>query len=98
MATLVRKNISLHSYEIELVTRVRNEGTAERAALREVTGVDLPESASEAESLRAILKIGLSAIEEKVMTYGYAALAAARTEDDTATTAAIRRRGAAYTD
>src|SRR5665647_554615 len=98
MSTLTRKNISLHTSEIEIVNRVRDEGTAEHAALREVSGLDLPAAASEAESLRAILKVGLWAIEEKVMTYGYAALAAARTGEDVETTAAIRRRGASYRD
>ncbi len=98
MSTLTRKNVSLHTSEIQIVSRVRHEGTPEHDALREVSGHELSPSASEAESLRAILKVGLQVIEERVLTNGYAALAASQTADDRAATAAIRRRAAAYTD
>ncbi len=88
----------LRTQEIAIVERVRSAGTAEYLAVREVAGIDLPNTPSEAESLHALLQIGIAAVEEKVMTNGYAALAASRNDEDHATTAAIRSRGAAYRD
>lgn len=98
MATLTRKNVSLRTQELEVVARVRDEGSPEREALRDAFGVELPERVSEAESLRVVLKVGLRAIEEKIMDNGYAELAASQTDEDASSTRAVRDRGARYTD
>ncbi len=94
MSTTVRKSVPLHPQELELLDRVRSAGTPENDALREATGIEFPQGTSEAESLRAILKIGIATIEDRVMEHGYAAMAAERDEDDRAFAAAMRRRTA----
>jgi hypothetical protein len=98
MPSLTRKNLSLQRDEQEFVNWVRSAGTAERWAFRKVSGLELSESASEAEVLRAIFKTGMRVIEEQVTTDGYAALAASRTDADTQARDAVRRRGARYRD
>lgn len=80
----------LHTAELAILERVRSAGTPEFDALREVCS--LSETASEAESLHAILKIGLATIEEKVMNHGYAAMAAERDDEDLAIASMMRQR------
>lgn len=98
MATLTRKNVPLRPDELEVVDRVRVAGSDEREVLQARFGIELPARPSEAETLRAVLKVGFQVIEEKIMAKGYAELAEARTDDDRATTRAIRDRAARLSD
>ncbi|MGH8882385.1 MAG: molecular chaperone GrpE [Stackebrandtia sp.] len=79
------------------MARVRRPGSAERLALAELLGIELSAEPSEAEVLQALIEAGRIAVEEKVRQRGYAALAAARDEEDRAYEAAMRarRRGSA---
>lgn len=98
MVALTRKNVPLREDELEVVARVRAEGSDERAVLEARFGIELPAHPSEAETLRAVLKVGFHAIEEKIMAKGYAELAEMRSDEDRATVRAIRDRAARLGD
>ncbi len=94
----VRKSVPLTADDQALLESLRMPGTPEHAALAEVVGADLPEDASEAETLHALLVAGRLAVVERVMISGYAALAAAQDAEDRATRRAMRARAARLGD
>jgi hypothetical protein len=52
----------------------------------------IPENASGAETLHALLAVGHAAVVERVMHSGYAALAAAQDDEDRSARRAMRER------
>lgn len=87
-----RKNVTLAEDELDLVNRIRRDGSAERDAVRSMTGAELSANTSQSESIRLVVRAGVAAIEERVLTAGYAAMAAERDDDDRAYAAAARSR------
>lgn len=92
--TKLRKSVPLTAEDRAHLDRLRTPGTPEHEALSEVAGILLPDDASEAETLHALLTAGRVAVAERVMVSGYAALAAAEDEEDRAARRAMRARAA----
>jgi hypothetical protein len=97
-AAKVRKSIPLTPDDQAHLDRLRTPGTPEHEALAQVAGILLPDDASEAETLHALLTAGRAAITERVMLTGYAALAAAQDDEDAAARRAMRARAARLED
>lgn len=96
--TTVRKSIPLTTEDQAHLDRLRTPGTPEHEALSEISGVPIPENASEAETLHALLAAGKAAVIERVMLTGYAALAAAEDDEDRSARRAMRERAARLGD
>lgn len=94
MVAMTRKSVPIDAGEHEFVRRLRTPGSRERAALRAAAGIDLPDDASEAEILHALLAVGRHTVDEQLLDEGYAALAAAETDEDRAVHHAMRARSA----
>jgi hypothetical protein len=94
----VRKSIPLTAEDQAHLDRLRTPGTPEHEALSQVAGILLPENASEAETLHALLTAGRAAVTERVMLTGYAALAAAQDDEDRSARRAMRDRAARLED
>ncbi|MFJ3903198.1 hypothetical protein [Streptomyces sp. NPDC090025] len=92
MATMTRKSVPLDSRTAETMKRVRRHESPENVALRQVTGIRVDDTTSDAEVLRALLDAGRVAVEQKALENGYAALAAAQDDEDRAYAAARRAR------
>lgn len=89
---VARKTVPVTAQDTEAVERLRQPASAERAALAKLLGMDLPSNASEGEVLQALVEAGRHAVEQQVMLTGYAALAAARNEEDRKHERAMRAR------
>ncbi|MFJ8110054.1 hypothetical protein [Streptomyces sp. NPDC096132] len=89
---VARKSVPVTAQDTETVERLRQPASAERAALAELLGVELPSNASEGEVLQALVEAGRQAVEQQVMLTGYAALAAARNDEDKMHERAMRAR------
>ena len=89
--TVARKTVPVTAEDTQAVERVRRPGSIERAALAEL-GIELSANPSEAEVLQALVEAGRAAVQQQVMATGYAALAAARDEDDREHELAMRSR------
>ncbi|MGC0313252.1 hypothetical protein [Kitasatospora acidiphila] len=94
----VRKSVPLTDEDQVHLERLRTPGTPEHEALSQVAGILLPDDASEAETLHALLMAGRAAVTELVMIGGYAALAAAEDDEDRTARRAIRARAARLGD
>jgi hypothetical protein len=90
----VRKSVPLTHEDEAHLKQLRTPGTPEHQALSQIAGILLPDDASEAETLHALLMAGRAAVTERVMISGYAALAASRDDEDHATHRAMRARAA----
>ncbi|HZU54816.1 MAG TPA: hypothetical protein VFA06_03000 [Actinocrinis sp.] len=86
----IRKSVPLNAAEQAALSEARIDGTPVHDALAELVGPDA--TRSEAATLQALLHLGLRAVKERVDEHGYAALAAARTEEDWAFHRAMRAR------
>jgi hypothetical protein len=91
-AAVARKTVPVTAEDSLAVQRVRQPESAERTALAQLLGVELPANPSEAEVLQALVEAGRHAVEQQVMLTGYAALAAARDNEDEAYERAMRAR------
>lgn len=89
---VARKTVPVTAQDTETVERLRQPASAERAALGELLGMELPPNPSEGEVLQALVEAGRHAVEQQVMLTGYAALAVARDEEDKAHERAMRAR------
>lgn len=89
---VARKTVPVTAEDTQTVERVRQPASAERAALAELLGMELSANPSEAEVLQALVEAGRNAVRQQVMLTGYAALAAARDEEDRAHERAMRSR------
>jgi Zn-dependent M32 family carboxypeptidase len=87
----IRKTVPLTQDEAELLEAARIEGTAAHEALIELLGPGVTKS--EAATLHAALQLGLDALKDRISERGYAALAAAQTDEDKAFHEAMRKRG-----
>ncbi|MEU8561664.1 hypothetical protein AB0C45_09260 [Streptomyces cyaneofuscatus] len=96
--TKVRKSVPLSQEDQAHIERLRTTGSPEHEALEQMAGIRLPDDASEAETLHALLTAGRIAVTEHAMLTGYAALAAAQDEEDTSTRRAMRARSARLED
>lgn len=94
----VRKSIPLTAEDQAQLDRLRTPGTPEHEALVQISGVPIPDNASEAETLHALLAAGQAAVIERVMLTGYAALAAAQDDEDRSARRAMRERAAHLED
>ena len=100
--TKVRKSVPLTHEDEAHLKQLRTPGTPEHQALSQIAGILLPDDASEAETLHALLMAGRAAVPDLlavvehrgVMISGYAALAASRDDEDHATHRAMRARAA----
>lgn len=92
MSTLIRKSVPMGAEDTVTLQRMHQPESAERTALAELTGKILPEGASDAEILGALLAAGRAAVTDRIATAGYAAWAADMDDDDLAYRRA-RRRG-----
>ncbi|MFJ5121122.1 hypothetical protein [Kitasatospora sp. NPDC088548] len=90
----IRKSVPLTDEDQVHLQQLRTPGTPEHEALSQVTGMLLPDDASEAETPHALLLTGRAAVTEQVMIGGYAALAAAEDNEDRADRRAVRTRAA----
>jgi len=97
-STTVRKSIPLTAEDQAQLDRLRTPGTPEHEALNQLSGVPIPDNASEAETLHALLAAGQAAVVERVMLTGYAALAAAQDDEDRSARRAMRDRAARLGD
>jgi hypothetical protein len=86
----IRKSVPLTADEAALVNAARTEGSAAHDALIELLGPDA--TRSEAATLQALVHLGVTVVRERARDHGYAALAAAQTDEDRAFHAAMRRR------
>jgi|RhiMetStandDraft_4_1073278.scaffolds.fasta_scaffold206967_2 hypothetical protein len=91
-AAIARKSVPITLDDIEDVERLRSEDRLYREALQAVAGVELSDQPSEAEALHALIAAGRWALHQHVMATGYAALAAAQTDEDREITREISRR------
>ncbi|MFF2618985.1 hypothetical protein [Kitasatospora sp. NPDC058046] len=89
---VARKSVPVTAEDTQTVERLREPAGAYRAAIAELLGVELSANPSEAEVLQALLEAGRIAVEQKVMATGYAALAAARDDEDREHARAMRSR------
>jgi hypothetical protein len=89
---VARKTVPVTAEDTQAVERLREPASAYRTALAEILGVELSADPSEAEVLQALIEAGRIAVEQKVMVGGYAALAAARDDEDRAYARAMRGR------
>lgn len=89
-AETIRKSVPLAPDEQAALAQARTDGTPVHDALTELAGLDA--TRSEAATLQALLHLGLRAVKDRVEEHGYAALAAARTEEDRAFHRAMRAR------
>lgn len=62
----VRKNVTLTPEDLDDVSALKTHGSPEQAALRTLTGIDLGDRPSEAETMRAIFTAGRLAIKEQM--------------------------------
>ncbi|BAJ30645.1 MULTISPECIES: hypothetical protein [Kitasatospora] len=90
--SVARKSVPVTAEDTRAVERLREPAGAYRAAIAEILGVELSANPSEAEVLQALIEAGRIAVEEKVMTSGYTALAAARGDEDREHDRAMRNR------
>lgn len=97
-ATKVRKSVPLTAEDQAHLDRLRTPGSPEREALSQVAGILLPDDASEAEALHALIAAGCAAITERAMLTGYAALAAAQDDEDRSVRRAMRTRAGQLED
>lgn len=78
----VRKSVPLTADDQQELDRIRAPHSRERAALGELTGIELGEQASDAELLHALVLAGRAAITDQIMDTGYAEWAASETDED----------------
>jgi hypothetical protein len=90
-APKVRKSVPVTAEDQHDIERLRGDA-AYREAYTAATGHDLPDKPSEAEALHALIEVGRSALKERVLLSGYAALAAAQDDEDRQLEAARRSR------
>ncbi len=90
-STLVRKSVPVAPGQLELLDRLRRRGTLERAAVEHAVG-PLPESASEAYLLQALLAFAESELHARSLDLAYAQYAAETDDEDRAFAAAVRTR------
>jgi hypothetical protein len=91
-AAVARKTVPVTAEDTATVERLRQPASSERSALAELLGVELPPHPSEGEALQALVEAGRRAVEQQMMLKGYAALAAARDDEDAAYERAMRAR------
>src|SRR5215510_3238642 len=91
-AAITRKSVPITPDDIEDLERLRGDDRLYREAVQAVAGVELPDKPSEAEALHALIAAGRWAVQQHVMATGYAALAAAQTDEDREITQEISRR------
>jgi hypothetical protein len=91
-ATVARKTVPVTAEDTLTVERLRQPASAERSALAQLLGMELPPNPSEGEVLQALVEAGRQAVEQQIMVTGYAALAAARDDEDEAYERAMRAR------
>lgn len=96
--TRARKSIPLTAEDQAQLDRLRTPGTPEHEALSQMSATPIPDNASEAETLHALLSVGHAVILERVMLAGYAALAAAQDDEDRSARRAMRDRAARLGD
>jgi len=89
-AETIRKSVPLTPDELAALDAARTDGTAVHDALTELAGPDA--ARSEATALQALVRLGITAVRERAMDHGYAALAAAQDQEDRDYEAAMRRR------
>lgn len=97
-STTARKSIPLTAEDQAQLDRLRTPGTPEHEALSQMSGTPIPDNASEAETLHALLSVGHAVIVERVMLTGYAALAATQDDEDRSARRAMRDRAARLGD
>lgn len=86
-----RKSVPVTAEDTQVVERVQEPQSIERAALAEL-GIELSATPSEAEVLQALVEAGRLAVQQQVMSTGYAELAASRNDEDEAFGRAARQR------
>jgi hypothetical protein len=89
-ADSIRKTVPLTPELLAVLDAAATIGSAEHDVLVEIAGQGA--GRSEAAVLRALLELGSAALKDKVAERGYAALAAAETDEDREFHAAMRRR------
>ena len=97
-AAITRKSVPITPDDIEDLERLRSDDRLYREAVQAVAGVELPDKPSEAEALHALIAAGRWAVQQHVMATGYAALAAAQTDEDREITQEISRRARLLAD
>jgi hypothetical protein len=97
MTATTRKSVPVTPEDAEDLERLRRYN-AYREALTAVTGDELSEHPSDAEALHALIAAGRAALHEQVMATGYAALAAAQTDEDRQIAAEVTRRAGLLAD
>jgi hypothetical protein len=91
MTVAVRKSVPLTEDQAGLLADIRIPRSPVRLIIEEVVG-PLPENLSEARALSGLLDYAAALVAERRRDAGYAALAAARDEADTAHDSAVRAR------
>lgn len=85
-----RKTVPVTPEELAILEASRSQGSPAYDALVELVGPAA--TRSEAAALHGALSLGLSLIKERVAEHGYAALAAAQTDEDREFHAIMRSR------
>lgn len=85
-----RKTVPLTAEELAIIEASRDQGSPAYDALVELVGPAA--TRSEAAALHGALSLGLGLIRERVAEHGYAALAAAQTDEDREFHAIMRQR------
>lgn len=86
----IRKTVPITPEELAILDATRSEGSPAHEALTELLGPAA--TRSEAAALHGALSLGLSLISERIAEHGYAALAAAQTDEDREFHAIMRQR------
>lgn len=97
MPAIKRKSVPVTGADAADLERLRSHATY-REAIKAVAGVELSDHPSEAEALHALIAAGRHAVREQVMATGYAALAAAQTDEDRDIAREVTRRARLLSD
>jgi len=74
MTSAIRKSVPLSSGDLELIAKIREQGSSERVAFEQITGA-APSNASEAQVIAELVSIGTRAIRDQALDDAYAQLA-----------------------
>ncbi|GLX96604.1 hypothetical protein [Herbidospora sp. NBRC 101105] len=89
-----RAPVPLSELDRQFLEAIRTPGSPENLAVQQLAGATLGPDTSTATALHTLVDVARKAVLNEVMVTGYAALAAAQTEEDHAHRRAARRRTA----
>ncbi|WP_061296339.1 hypothetical protein [Herbidospora cretacea] len=92
--TNTRSPVPLSELDRQFLEAIRTPGSPENLAVQQLAGATLGPETSTSAALHTLVDVARKAVLNEVMVTGYAALAAAQTEEDHSQRRAARRRTA----